>query len=538
MFVTHANNASEEVSRVRAARKIQAAFRATRPTQTKFRASVHTTTCVKFAASGSTTDFNVLKQRYEKSEAGCKCCLKSLTPLRVSLYLLFEEPSSSRAAKLLAIAIFTCIIVSIGIFVLETMPELNSVPDDVWFGSETFFTVVFTLEYILRLSVCDIAGGTVSRFILTPMNLVDIAAVMPFFVSLAAEGATEAIGFIRIVRLVRLFRVFKLARYSSGLKLMMLAMSNSVQALGVLIFFLGIGCVMSSSIIYYVEKFGCPDRNDLRRQPHKFIHGQTMLDWYDFECIEKNAGMTDEGLCCNELGNPLDFPSILSTFWWAIVTMTTVGFGDSAPKTSLGKVFGTVTMLTGILLLALPIALVGAKFQEAYEAHLDRKRKSVIYEKEEQQTLEQGMLGLQNMSTRMRLMKFSDKSLTHLALELAKELQEAGSVQADIQLFEKVEREMQHKALDSFNSLVERLQYFSDKSMEQKRERSLPRDGGGFHDEMRPLELPDDDQVDDSEAQSRLAAESAPGLDAPNPGTDKLGSFCSVPGAVEPAEPG
>lgn len=288
------NTAKDEVARAMAARRIQKAFRAKRP-RTKFRASVHTSKFVKFASQGPTTDYNLLKQRYENSRAGCKCCPKSLTPLRVHLYLLFEEPSSSRAAKLLAIAIFTCIIVSIGIFMLESMPELNGVPDSVWFGSETFFTVVFTLEYVLRLSVCDIAGGTVSRFILAPMNCVDIAAVMPFFVSLAAAGATEAIGFIRIVRLVRLFRVFKLARYSSGLKLMMVAMSNSLEALGVLVFFLGIGCVMFSSIIYYVEQFGCPDRHELRRQPHKFIDGQTMLDWYDFECIEQNAGITDKG---------------------------------------------------------------------------------------------------------------------------------------------------------------------------------------------------------------------------------------------------
>jgi len=431
--------------------------------------------------------------------------------------------------------------VSIALFMLETMPELDNVPEGLWLGSETFFTVVFTLEYILRLSVCDIAGGSVSQFILTPMNLVDIAAVVPFFISLAAEGATEAIGFIRIVRLVRLFRVFKLARYSSGLKLMMVAMSNSLQALGVLIFFLGIGCVMFSSIIFYVEKFGCPNRDELRSEPHESIDGQTMLDWYDFECMERNAGMTDKGLCCNDLDNPLDFPSILSTFWWAIVTMTTVGFGDSAPKTPLGKVFGSVTMLTGILLLALPIALVGAKFQEAYEAHLDTKRKSMVSEKEEDHH-ERGTLGLQSMSSRMRLMKFSDKNLSYLALELAKELQEAGSVQADIQMFEKVEADMQHKALDSFNVLVDRLQFFSDKSMELRRAKSgqlheQSKSGDIFPDRLHTPEPPEDDPVDALETDSRLAAELPSGLDVATPipetSDDRLGSTCFVPGSVE-----
>lgn len=90
---------------------------------------------------------------------------------------------------------------------------------------------------------------------------------------------------------------------------------------------------------------------------------------YQQECRDSSDGWdkTLGNLCCDEHDSPLDFPSILEAFWWAIVTMTTVGFGEIAPKTTQGKIVGTVTMLSGILLIALPVAIVGRKFQEVYD---------------------------------------------------------------------------------------------------------------------------------------------------------------------------
>jgi hypothetical protein len=89
------------------------------------------------------------------------------------------------------------------------------------------------------------------------------------------------------------------------------------------------------------------------------------------------GGKTYDGtLCCDEYHNPRDFSSIAAACWWAIVTMTTVGYGDKYPKTLQGKLIGVACMLTGILLIALPTAIVGHKFQEVYHNMREEKEAS------------------------------------------------------------------------------------------------------------------------------------------------------------------
>merc|ERR550514_1476909 len=107
-----------------------------------------------------------------------------------------------------------------------------------------------------------------------------------------------------------------------------------MQALSVLAFFLCIGVVLFSSLMYYAER----------------------LMWPNYDII-----------CCTEHGAAEDFPDIIETFWWSIVTMTTVGFGDQYPRTTQGRIVGVCCMLCGIILISLPVAIVGSKFQEAYE---------------------------------------------------------------------------------------------------------------------------------------------------------------------------
>lgn len=94
------------------------------------------------------------------------------------------------------------------------------------------------------------------------------------------------------------------------------------------------------------------------------------LQRYSEECAASGGGWSGSyGLCCDEYESPNDFPSIFAAFWWCIVTMTTVGFGDVYPKTGAGRLVGMSAMLTGILLIALPVAIVGRQFQEVYDNH-------------------------------------------------------------------------------------------------------------------------------------------------------------------------
>lgn len=399
-----------------------------------------------------------MRDEYLQNAPVYPCFPKRFQPFRVELYFLLEEPSSSASARVLSIVIFACIVLSIALFMLETMPELQAVPEEFWVASQCFFTVVFLLEYLARLLVFDVTGVPILTFIRTPMNVVDVVAVLPFFVIVVLQSG-QAIGFIRAVRLVRLFRIFKLGRYSTGLKMMMVALGNSGQALSVLVFFLGIGCVLFSSVVYHVEKLSCPDRARFN---------QTELATYLQECHVRR--LSELGLCCNEFDAPVDFPSILSTFWWSIVTMTTVGYGDTVPRTNAGKVAGAFTMCSGILLLALPIALIGARFQEAYNMAVSSRGSPSLQVRRKAKEREDPPT--KTISTRLRLLRFSNASMTRLARELAKELDEAATMRDDIRMFEKAEKQSQRQVLSCGITVVQRLQHYSDQALAVRREKS------------------------------------------------------------------
>ena len=126
---------------------------------------------------------------------------------------------------------------------------------------------------------------------------------------------------MRTVRLVRVFRIFKLGRYNSSATLMYKTIIKSAQPLSILAYFLVIGIILFSSAMYYIEK----DQNPESSEP---------------------------------------FESIPAAMWWSIVTMTTVGYGDIYPTTTLGKFLASITMLCGIVVMALPISLIGSTFVE------------------------------------------------------------------------------------------------------------------------------------------------------------------------------
>lgn len=312
-------------------------------------------------------------RRFKCDEPAC------LASLRLAIYSCLEEPKPNQpVATSISLLLFSTIVFSITCMVLETMPELyGKITEKNWYDAEVACTIVFTTEYVVRLLTCDVLGGTRAKFMVQPMNLCDMLAILPFYLQLllASSGGanTDAsvLRIFRMIRMVRLFRIMKLARYSSSIRLMAIALVNSLRALWVLVFFLILGVVLFSSAIYYSEKFSCPSRKDLHALPGA-------MEKYVLECADDfYSGVSPSyGLCCDEWESPLDFPSIPDAFWWSIVTMTTVGYGDVYPRTSMGKVTATFTFLSGILLIALPVAIVGRKFTDVYDAHTEAKTKS------------------------------------------------------------------------------------------------------------------------------------------------------------------
>lgn len=189
---------------------------------------------------------------------------------------------------------------------------------------ETVCIVWFSFEYLLRLSV------TPNRvhFLCSPMNAVDLIAILPFYleITLAFCGVDVAslsdikgaLLVVRVLRVMRVVRILKLGRYSSGMRTFALTLRSSARQLGMMGMVLSTGVVFFSTLLYYVEK--------------------------------------------DELGTP--FTSIPNTFWWAIVTMTTVGYGDLVPVTVAGKIIASGAIISGVLVLALPITIIVDNFMK------------------------------------------------------------------------------------------------------------------------------------------------------------------------------
>jgi len=277
-----------------------------------------------------------------------------------TLYLLLEEPRSSSAARGVSYCVLVTILASIVCFVLQTEPTLaNSIVMDI---VEVGSLAIFTMEYVLRLLVCTAFGDqTHCQFIRAPANMIDLLAIFPFYLLDQLEEA-KPLRVLRAVRLVRIFRIFKLSKYSAGMGIMVESMKNSARPLSILSFILCIGILFYSTLVYNAERLSCPVYSDMSAVDRVR---------YESSCAASTSGWADGDflgfLCCNQYGSPNDFESIPDAFWWSMVTMTTVGYGDKAPKTPLGRTMGCFAMISGIVLISLPVAIVGTKFQQAYE---------------------------------------------------------------------------------------------------------------------------------------------------------------------------
>ncbi|XP_041668181.1 potassium voltage-gated channel subfamily F member 1-like [Cheilinus undulatus] len=236
------------------------------------------------------------------------------------LWRLMEKPGSSLPARIIAITSFLSVLVSAVVMCVGTIPELQvtdtegkQVEHPVLEVIETACMSWFTAEYLLRLA----SSPNKLHFALSIMNVIDFMAIIPFYVvlSLTYLGTTSMIELanvqqaVQALRIMRIARIFKLARHSSGLQTLTYALKRSLKELGLLLMYMGVGIFVFSALAYTMEQ----------------SHPETL------------------------------FRSIPQSFWWAIITMTTVGYGDIYPKTTLGKCNAAVSFLCGVIAIALPI---------------------------------------------------------------------------------------------------------------------------------------------------------------------------------------
>lgn len=270
--------------------------------------------------------------------------------LQHKVYELFEEPESSRAAFFTVFFIILCIVASTIAFCLETVPSMEK-HHEVFFVLEVFFVTVFTIEYIARFWASVPEKMSATQFMFSPLNLIDILSIAPFFIGLVMLHVFQDKHYLdwdlRVLRALRLVRVFKIGRYSAQLKLIAGAMQRSMASLVMLALCMVFALIIFSTLIFLVER-GVWD-------PKQGCYIRTGA----------HMGSLD-GLCS-------PFQSIPEACWWAITTMTTVGYGDTYPITNGGRVIGGLTMVIGILCVALPTTVLGVQFSDSFAQVTEEK---------------------------------------------------------------------------------------------------------------------------------------------------------------------
>ncbi|CAK55646.1 unnamed protein product (macronuclear) [Paramecium tetraurelia] len=276
-----------------------------------------------------TEDFSLRKKLQNQSFYGkMKVICKGMQQY---IYILLEDPNSSLVAYCLQFLLLTSILLSCIAIIVDSLMDNNSNSqyDEISFYLEYYLFIFFGLEYILRMFSSTAFDQKLMGFILSPLNLIDLLAIMPFLFNLIFEGASlSGLRVIRIIRFMRVFRLFKLSRFMKDMLMIVDTVKHSAKDIIILITMFFFMVLFFSIVVYYLEY----DERQIVEDEQK-IH------------------------------------SISEAIWWCIATMTTVGYGDKLPLSIPGKMMACIAAFFGITSISLPVAVMGMNLTQTLKEH-------------------------------------------------------------------------------------------------------------------------------------------------------------------------
>lgn len=240
--------------------------------------------------------------------------------IKEKIYHLIEaDPEKPGAGRIVDACIMALIVANVIAVILESVEGLFAPYATLFWAFDLFSVAVFTVEYLLRLWTCTVNPHYAHpvlgrlRYAATPLAIIDLLAILPFFLPMFIPLDMRS---MRALRLLRVFRVLKISRYSYAVKMLGRVLKAQMHVIGVLVFILVLLIVITSSLMFFAEHEVQPD----------------------------------------------DFANIPIAMWWAVATLSTVGYGDVFPVTPLGKALGGIIALLGIGIFALPAGVLSSAF--------------------------------------------------------------------------------------------------------------------------------------------------------------------------------
>lgn len=249
--------------------------------------------------------------------------------MKQTIYNIIRKHGKGPLNRWFNFTIIFLIILSLVEIILESFEEFQ-LKHKVWLNIiEDTTVIVFTIEYLLRLYTADMSYKKLTpfkarlKFIFSGEGIVDLLAILPFYLPLLGFD----FRFLRTLRLVRLLRIFKINRYTNSLSILKSVFKDKLPDIGVAFFLLIIFLLITSVLMYYVEKDAQPE----------------------------------------------NFPNIVASFWWSIITLTTIGYGDVVPITTVGKIITGFISVISIGIIAIPTGIISSGFISKLE---EKKRKN------------------------------------------------------------------------------------------------------------------------------------------------------------------